>query len=233
MTSEHQTPSAPIHDPFERREQILEELFFLVGPVRDAGLDVRPIVAAAKELLTIQHSPEGGGEKRFSTNSPAATPDDNQPASETADRQPGNKCAQPARNPPSRDARPPHHAPVIQFGHRQVYVRFARTTGGYSLELFGRWPGLRSADTTPLGMTIEIPDDQNPLATLAFPSEAHARQVLKALAQIPTIEVDDAMVDRALDAWDQWWKGYPLPMNEQARRQAMDFTLKQVLEVRP
>lgn len=52
------------------------------------------------------------------------------------------------------------------------------------------------------------------------------------IAQMVEATVDDAMIDRALDGWDQWWNGYPLPMNEEARRQAMKFTLEQALKVR-
>jgi hypothetical protein len=44
-------------------------------------------------------------------------------------------------------------------------------------------------------------------------------------------EITDAMVARALDGWEQWWNGYPLPSEKTARRYAMRHALAQALGV--
>lgn len=119
-------------------------------------------------------------------------------------------------------------AVVIRFGRREVVVRCARKGDDHVIELFGVPSGCEGA---PLGCLIEIPDKHQPLCTLVFKTEAQAMRVFDAL-HAGTPHVTDAMLDRALDGWDQWWNGYTGVPAIETTRAAMRHALQQALGVR-
>ena len=137
-----------------------------------------------------------------------------------------------ARLPPGFFALPPGvrlepQSVVVRFGRREVVVRCNSNGDDHVIELFAVPAGCEGA---PIGCVISIPNHQRPLVTMTFPTQGHANRVWSAMHPVDQ-QVTDAMVERAVDTWEQYWGGFTGRDAAEFRRAAIRHLLEQALEV--